>query len=72
MARLPAGSDEDAIVAAAAARGVSVHGLSRGYLDPATAQPGFVLGFASQPEAAIERGIEQLAAAVREVARAAG
>jgi GntR family transcriptional regulator / MocR family aminotransferase len=72
MARLPAGSDEDAIVAAAAARGVSVHGLSRGYLDPATAQPGFVLGFASQPEAAIERGIEQLAAAVRDVARAAG
>lgn len=63
---LPAGVDEAALVAAAAARGVGIEGVGL-HRFTSGGPGGLVLGFASQPEAAIERGVRLLAAAIDEV-----
>jgi GntR family transcriptional regulator/MocR family aminotransferase len=57
---LPAGVDEGQVVAGAEERGVSVEGL--GAHRVGDGPPGLVLGYASQSEAAIERGVSELAA----------
>lgn len=65
---LPAGSDERAIVRAAAARGVRVHGLSPHHFPRARGEepppPGLLLGYGALSEQAIRRGIAELGAAV--------
>ena len=66
IAQLPEGADEDALVEAAWRRGVGVHPLGPMRFDPAAGPPGLVLGFASQAEGALARGIEQLARAAEE------
>ncbi len=54
--------DEQALLSAAAARGVGAEGLSWHRIDDgATAAPGLVLGFANLSEPAIERGVRKLA-----------
>jgi GntR family transcriptional regulator/MocR family aminotransferase len=64
---LPDGADENAVVRAAAARGVGVAGLRAHYADPeAPADPGLVLGYGNLSVPAIRRGVALLAAAVRE------
>jgi len=62
LVELPAGTDEPALVAAAAERGVGLDGLSLHRFNP-QGPPGLVLGFACLSEAAIERGIGLLAEA---------
>jgi GntR family transcriptional regulator / MocR family aminotransferase len=59
LAVLPDGVDEEALVSAAAARGVGVEALSWHRLRAGGA-PGLVLGFANLSRAAIERGVAQL------------
>ncbi|HTN24806.1 MAG TPA: PLP-dependent aminotransferase family protein [Solirubrobacteraceae bacterium] len=58
VAHLPAGVDEDAVVAAARSVGVSVQGL--GGHDPA-----LVIGYANLSEAAVASAVDALAASVR-------
>jgi GntR family transcriptional regulator/MocR family aminotransferase len=53
------GADEDAVVSAAAARGVGVDGLSSHRVS-GSGPPGLVLGFANLREPAIERGVRLL------------
>ena len=65
VVRLPAGADEAATVRTAAARGIAVEGLGAFHHAGAPAHPSLVLGYANLPEAAIARGIAELAAAVR-------
>lgn len=57
---LPAETDETALIAAAAARGVGLEGLALHRFGPG-GPPGLVLGFASLAEPAIERGVRLLA-----------
>jgi GntR family transcriptional regulator/MocR family aminotransferase len=59
LALLPDAVDEEALVSAAAARGVGVEGLSWHRLR-AGGPPGLVLGFAGLAQAAIERGVGEL------------
>lgn len=70
IARLPPGTDEAAVSCAAAAHGVFVPGLA-GYYHPDETglrpDPALVLGFACTPEPEIVRGLEGLAAALRNV-----
>jgi GntR family transcriptional regulator/MocR family aminotransferase len=68
---LPAGIDEAALVAQAAARGVGVEGLAL-HRFGAGGDPALVLGFASLPEPAIERGVRLLGEALAEVSEQAG
>jgi GntR family transcriptional regulator/MocR family aminotransferase len=68
---LPAGIDEAALVAQAAARGVGVEGLAL-HRYGAGGDPALVLGFASLPEPAIERGVRLLGEALAEVSEQAG
>ena len=68
LVELPEGVDEGALVAAAARRGVGVEGLSL-HRFASTGPPGLVLGFASLPEPAIDRGIRLLADAAAETCR---
>ena len=56
---LPDGVDEEALVSAAAARGVGVEGLSW-HRSSGRGAPGLVLGFANVSHAAIERGVGEL------------
>jgi GntR family transcriptional regulator/MocR family aminotransferase len=63
LALLPDGVDEEALVSAAAARGVGVEGLSW-HRAPGRGAPGLVLGFANVSHAAIERGVGELRRAV--------
>jgi GntR family transcriptional regulator / MocR family aminotransferase len=63
---LPEGTDEAALVAAAAERGVGIEGLSLHRFNPA-GPPGLVLGFGCLPEPAIDRGVRLLAEALQEV-----
>jgi GntR family transcriptional regulator/MocR family aminotransferase len=56
---LPDAVDEEALVSAAAARGVGVEGLAWHRLRDG-GPPGIVLGFANLPHAAIERGVAEL------------
>lgn len=57
---LPPGADEDAVVAAAARRGVALEPLH------ATGRPGLVAGYANLPEAGASAAVAALAAAVQE------
>jgi GntR family transcriptional regulator / MocR family aminotransferase len=68
MLWLDRGVCEKAVVAAAAARGVRVGGVSEYFaeLDP---RPGILLGYARLREAAIREGIKQLGAAMADVRR---
>jgi GntR family transcriptional regulator/MocR family aminotransferase len=68
LAELPNGVDEPALVAAAASRGVGIEGLAL-HRFKSGGPPGLVLGFASLPEPAIERGIRLVAEALGETAR---
>jgi GntR family transcriptional regulator/MocR family aminotransferase len=61
---LPGGTDEPALLAAAARHGVGVEGLSL-HSYTGDCPPGVVLGHAYLAEPAIERGVQLLAAAVR-------
>lgn len=55
---LPGGTDEQAVVTAAAARGVSVEGLANHRV--ADGPPGLILGYACLSEPALERGLAML------------
>lgn len=66
VATLPAETDEAALIRAGAARGVALHGLAWCRFDESSGPPGLVLGYAAMPEAAIERGVAELAAAFHE------
>jgi GntR family transcriptional regulator/MocR family aminotransferase len=66
LVELPEGTDEAALVAAAAARGVGVEGLALHRFNPA-GPPGLVLGFGCLSEPAIDRGVRLLAEALGEV-----
>jgi GntR family transcriptional regulator/MocR family aminotransferase len=59
LVRLPADTDEPALVRAAAARGVGVEGLSLHRYVPA-GEPGLVIGYANAAEPAIEQAIRLL------------
>lgn len=64
---LPPGSDERAVVRAAAERGVRVYGLAPHYFPRPQAEaprPGLLLGYGGLSEQAIRRGVAELAAAV--------
>ena len=60
---LDGGISEAAVIAAAAARGVRVTGVSRYFAERAP-RPGILLGYSRLREAAIREGIQQLAAAI--------
>ncbi|HXC45577.1 MAG TPA: PLP-dependent aminotransferase family protein, partial [Solirubrobacteraceae bacterium] len=60
LVRLPAGTDEPALVRAAAARGVGVEGLSLHRFSPG-GEPGLVIGYANAAEPAIEQAVRLLA-----------
>ncbi|HEY7456455.1 MAG TPA: PLP-dependent aminotransferase family protein [Solirubrobacterales bacterium] len=64
LVELPEGTDEAALVAAAAERGVGVEGLSL-HRFAAGGPPGLVLGFACLAEPQIEHGIRLLAESIR-------
>jgi GntR family transcriptional regulator/MocR family aminotransferase len=66
LVELPRGTDEAALVAAAARRGVGVEGLSLHRFGPA-GPPGLVLGFACLSEPALEQGIRLLADALEQL-----
>jgi len=61
--RLPDGCDEARLIEAARAHGVLVEGGAWHWAQPATAPPALVLGYGSQSEPAIARGVGILAAA---------
>jgi len=65
LVELPDGTDEAALAAAAAARGVGVEGLALHRFNPA-GPPGLVLGFGCLSEPAIDRGVRLLAEALLE------
>ena len=67
LVRLPAGTDEAAVVSRAAALGVGVEGLGL-HRFATGGDPALVLGFGCLPEPAIERGVRLLAQAVAEPA----
>jgi GntR family transcriptional regulator/MocR family aminotransferase len=80
---LPPGTDELAVVRAAAARGVGVYPLGPCFVPAADdergskpgvaadgRQPGLLLGFAAVPDERIAEGIRRLAAAIEEARRA--
>ncbi|UGS39249.1 MocR-like pyridoxine biosynthesis transcription factor PdxR [Capillimicrobium parvum] len=58
---LPEGTDEHALVAAAGARGIEIHGLGDQRFEPAGGPPGLILGYAAMPEPAIAAAIAELA-----------
>ena len=60
---LEEGVSEQAVIAAAAARGVRVSGISSYFAEQA-ARPGILLGYSRLREAAIREGIKQLGAAI--------
>jgi GntR family transcriptional regulator/MocR family aminotransferase len=62
---LPEGSDEQAVVAAAAKRGVRVEGVGTHRFAPGP--PALLLGYGAMTEQGIRRGVEALAAAVADV-----
>jgi GntR family transcriptional regulator/MocR family aminotransferase len=57
---LPAGVSEDAVVAAAAARGLGVYGVGPYRMSPG--RPGLVFGYGNLSESAIRQGVDLLAA----------
>jgi GntR family transcriptional regulator / MocR family aminotransferase len=64
VAYLPARTDEQRLVTAAARRGVSVHPLLWHRTRPEPGRPGLVLGYASLGEAAIRRGVREISRAL--------
>jgi GntR family transcriptional regulator/MocR family aminotransferase len=60
--RLPDGSLESEVVARAAAAGVGLYGASQYYLEPATAPPSLVLGYAHLDPATIRAAVSKIAA----------
>ena len=70
VALLPEEVDEAAFLAAAAARGMRLHGLSWFRVTPGP--PGLVLGFGNASEPAIERAVAQLAEVAAAVPGASG
>ncbi len=67
LVRLPAGSDEPALLKAAAARGVGIEGLAL-HSFTTGGPPGIVLGFGNLSEPAIARGVRLLGEAYAEIA----
>jgi GntR family transcriptional regulator/MocR family aminotransferase len=67
--QLPAGTDERAVVAAAARRGVRAEPLGTHRFEDRGAPPALLLGYGAMTEQAIGRGIAKLAAAVDDAAR---
>lgn len=65
LVELPEGTDEAALVAAAAARGVGVEGLALHRFNPG-GTPGLVLGFGCLSEPAIDRGVRLLGEVLNE------
>jgi GntR family transcriptional regulator/MocR family aminotransferase len=65
LAWLPDGTDEDAVLGGAAARGLGAQGLGAHWIGEGT-RPGLVLGYANLSERAIADGIALLAEAARE------
>ena len=63
VAHLPDGSDEAAVIEAAARRGVAVYGLAP-YRIAREGRPGLIFGYATLGERALAEGIELLAEAV--------
>ena len=61
VAGLPPGTDEAAVVAAAAERSVGLQGLGRYRADPVSGPPGIVFGFGDLREASIRTGIAAIA-----------
>jgi len=70
LAWLPDGVDDLDVASDLAGQGIVVMPL-RTYYATTPARPGLVLGFAAAPEAEIDRGIERIAATVREHQRRA-
>ena len=68
VAWLPAGLEEAQVVAAAAARGVTVAGLAPYRLAP-SAQGGLIFGYSDLTEPVIRHGVERLADAVAQLHR---
>ncbi|MDL4814429.1 MocR-like pyridoxine biosynthesis transcription factor PdxR [Actinomadura opuntiae] len=66
VAWLPPGLDEAAVVAAAARRGLGIHGVGP-YRIAGTGPGGLIFGYAILGESAIAEGVALLAAAIREV-----
>ncbi len=67
---LPAGTDERAVVASALAAGVRVYPLARFRVAPTDGHaPGLVLGYGTLRPADAARGVQLLAAAVRDASR---
>jgi GntR family transcriptional regulator / MocR family aminotransferase len=62
LAELPADQDEAAVVARAAARGLSVEGLSSYGTAPAPGRPALVVGYATPPQHAFTGALARLAA----------
>jgi GntR family transcriptional regulator/MocR family aminotransferase len=61
LALLPEGTDENALVAAAMARGIFVQGLASAWFDPGGKPPGLVLGYGNIDATAIEPAVAELA-----------
>jgi GntR family transcriptional regulator / MocR family aminotransferase len=68
MVGLPEDADEPAVLATAARRGVGLEGLAL-HSYTGDCGPGLVFGHAYMPDAAIERGVQLLSAALRRRAR---
>nr|WP_321167589.1 PLP-dependent aminotransferase family protein [uncultured Roseateles sp.] len=64
--QLPAGTDDCALEAAAAAAGIAVRALSRYYSRPASLQRGLLLGYACVPEHRIGPAFQTLAGVIRQ------
>ncbi len=69
LVRLPAGTDEPALMRAAAQRGVGVEGLAL-HRHAAGAEPALLLGFAALAEPAIEQGVRLLAESLEQLEKA--
>jgi GntR family transcriptional regulator/MocR family aminotransferase len=65
VARLPGQLDEDAIVAAARARSIGLHGMSEFRSNGSTGPPELVLGFGNLTTDAIQRGIREIRDLIR-------
>lgn len=72
VALLPRDVDEAALVRAALDAGVFVQGLASARFDPATGEPGLILGYGNIAAASIHRGIEALARVRTELPRGDG
>lgn len=69
--KLPGHCHEPTLIDAARHHGVHVEGAAWHYEDPDTAPPALVLGYGSQTEPAIRRGVATLGAVYRDLARSA-